>query len=61
MKIDFEFDIGLFELKIIQGNWKKGETDYDCSVYVMSHMLFFDGSDVFEFKYLDDVSIIICF
>ncbi|KAL2899043.1 Serine--tRNA ligase, partial [Bienertia sinuspersici] len=39
---------------LVKGDWKKGATDLDCAVYVMVHMLFFYGSEHFNFEPLND-------
>ncbi|KAL2923295.1 Selenoprotein S, partial [Bienertia sinuspersici] len=62
LNLVFDIDIGLFPTKEVKGDWKKGATDLDCAVYVMVHMLFFDGSEHFNFEPLNDVNffLLIC-
>ncbi|KAL2902313.1 G-box-binding factor 4, partial [Bienertia sinuspersici] len=52
LNLVFDIDIGLFPIKEVKGDWKKGATDL--AVYVMVHMLFFDGSEHFNFEPLND-------
>ncbi|KAL2927729.1 hypothetical protein RDABS01_007080, partial [Bienertia sinuspersici] len=54
LNLVFDIDIDLFPTKEVKGDWKKGATDLDCAVYVMVHMLFFDGSEHFNFEPLND-------
>ncbi|KAL2925409.1 DNA ligase 1 [Bienertia sinuspersici] len=54
LNLVFDIDIGLFPTKEVKGDWKKGATDLDCAVYVMVHMLFFYGSEHFNFEPLND-------
>ena len=56
LNIQVQSDIGLYDVVEVKGEWKKGAFDLDCAVYVMVHMLMFDGSNEPESPYLVDVS-----
>lgn len=48
--------MGLWPITEVKGSWKQGAYNLDSSMYVIVHMLLFDGSGQFECPYLNDVS-----